>query len=94
MITAHWADDGWDGRQLVDLDVGRVQRMSLWNGLRRACRPFTLGGGHGSPQTGVAPAMWRMVGGAPNELLPSVELCFSRPIFQIPGPWTFPIDLP
>ena len=94
MITVHWADDGSDGRQLVDLDIGRVRRGSLWGGLRRECAGFSRGGGHGMPLTGPTPAMWRMMGGPTDEVLPSVTLCLSRPIFQIPGPWTFRFDRP
>lgn len=91
-VRMRWADDGGDGRQLVNLQLGFVRRTSIWNGFRRTCDSGTSSPGRNGPLTGPTPEMWMGAGTYFEDLPRSVTLCISRPIYQIAGPWTFSLD--
>lgn len=96
-LMLHWQDPGLHGRQLVALSAGFVTRTSLSSGLATTCSPGINGsssGSRGAPETGPAPAMWVQVGVHADPIPSSLTLCLSRPIFQIPGSWTFPLNQP
>ncbi|MFN8423843.1 MAG: hypothetical protein U0470_10865 [Anaerolineae bacterium] len=94
MITVQWSDNGSDGRQLVQMEIGHVERSSFWRGLRRTCQGYAVGGGSGWAENGGSPEIWQAVGDSPDDVLPAVTLCLARPVFRIPGPWTFALEQP
>lgn len=94
LITIQWSDDGSDGRQLVDMTIGHVERSSLWHGLRRTCEGYSFTIGGDSTVIGPPPEWWKAGDDSPDDILPAVTLCLARPVFRISGPWTFNLDQP